>query len=125
MKIKLDFVTNSSSACFLLSIHKNSLGELLEYISELNEDPEATNEGVRTYFTATSLEQLQEYTNDRPFDWASKPSGLQFINFSEEKYNRCKELIEEGGAVIEVWVDYGVCETFEHDWEAEIVETSS
>ena len=125
MKIKLDFVTNSSSACYLLSIPENSLPELLNYISELNQEPEASNEGVRTYFSATTLKELQEYTHDGPFDWASKPGGLQFNNLSENNYITCKEILDSGGTVIEVWVDYGACETFDRDWKDNIVAETS
>jgi len=125
MKIKLDFVTNSSSACYLLSIPENSLPDLLTYISELNQEDEASNEGVRTYFSATTLNELQEYTHDGPFDWASKPGGLQYINLTEDSYNTCKEIIDNRGTVIEVWVDYGVCEIFDNDWKDNIIRECS
>lgn len=121
MRIKLDFVTNSSSACYILAIPIDRFAEVKHYIAELNEHPEASNEGVRTYFSASTLKELQDHTNDGPFDWASRPFGLNFTNLSEESYNVCKTSIEMGESVFEVWVDYGVCEDFADYWKEHII----
>ena len=125
MKIKLDFVTNSSSACFLMSIPKEEVHELMNSISAYNDLSEATNEGVRCYFSADTLKSLQEYTNDGALDWASLPGGPQFIRMSESNYEECKAEIEKGCSVAEVWVDYNVCERFTDEWKDEIIMENS
>ena len=125
MKIKADFITNSSSACFFVAVPKDTLQEFKNYISDLDNDPDACNEGVRYYWEGNSLKELQRYTNDGPLDWASLPGGPQFINVSEKLYNKCKKQIDNGNTVIEVTVDYNVCEKFVGCWEYNIIEETS
>jgi hypothetical protein len=122
MKIKVDFVTNSSSACFLMAIPESQIDNLEKYVAELNEDPEASNEGVRIYMLATNMNELNEFTHDGPFDWASRPGGLQYINLSEEAHSLCKEAIQKGDVAVQVWVDYNVCDQFDNDWQNQILE---
>jgi hypothetical protein len=125
MKIKLDFVTNSSSTCFLLVIPENISDELKESIEYYNDDPEGWSEGTRSYLFTNKLKELQEFTNDGPLDWASLPGGPQFHNLSENDYNEYKEIIENGDTVVKVWVDYNVCESFENRWKNYIIRTVS
>lgn len=121
MKVKLDFVTNSSSSCFLMSIPKDEFEDLESSIRRMNNDPDAYNEGVRFYMHCETLTELQEYTNDGPLDWASIPGGPQFWNLNEDSYNLAKKVLNEGNIVVEVAVDHNMCERFYDVWRNSIL----
>ena len=114
MKIKSDFVTNSSSTCYVVSFrNENHLLDFEQYMHELDRDPDASNEGVRFYEIFRNLKELQEYVNDGPLDWARKPMGPRFINMGADSYKIFKEVVDKGEIVGELAVDYNVCEKFE------------
>ena len=116
MKIKNDFVTNSSSSCFIVTVEPDEVEGYLEYITELAGHPDAVNEGVACYFISTEMQELSEFTNGRPYDWASKPMGMRFWNMSEGEFNMCKGIIESGAAAAYTRVDWNVCSLFRRDW---------
>ena len=125
MKLRSDFVTNSSSVGYILGIHMDGLENLQVFLQALSEDPDAANEGVRTYMECQTMEELVEYVQGGPFDWASKPFGLDFKNMSEDTFEKCKEVVENNGAVMEVWIDYGVCEEFADEYQHAILDDLS
>jgi len=122
MKIKNDFVTNSSSSCFIVTVEPDEVEGYLEYITELASHPDAANEGVACYFISTEMQELIEFTNGRPYDWASKPMGMRFWNMSEGEFNMCKGIIESGAAAAYTRVDWNVCKIFRRDWGDHILE---
>jgi len=123
MKIRLDHVTNSSSSGFIVSLKAEERKPFEEFMAELDNHQDAQNEGVRIYMIAETVDQLNEYTNGRPFDWASKPCGLNFDQLTQQQYKLCKEIIKDGGLAVECWVDYNVCENFEDAYSHIVVES--
>jgi len=123
MKIKLDFITNSSSSGFILSLRKENRDAFEEYMDNLNHHSDAGNEGVRIYMIADSVERLNKYTDERAIDWITRATAVQYDNLSEANYKTCKEIIEEGGVAVECWVDYNVCEKFDEDYGSNIIES--
>jgi hypothetical protein len=113
MRIKFDFVTNSSSTAYILALHPDSLDSIEEFVAKLGEDNPDTNEGIGTDKEYRTLIELQEYVNNGPFDWVSKCRGLQYENMSEANYKVCKAAIEDGLMVMFVYVDHDLTDEFE------------
>lgn len=95
MKVKSDFVTNSSSNCYLvLDISKNGrfkeIDEVLEKCSNELEYVDLAQLDCTFY----NLRDLDEYTNDGPLDWVQEVMGPKMWNLGMDTYAACKEIFE-------------------------------
>jgi hypothetical protein len=91
MKIKQDFVTNSSSTSYLISCSKPLLIEKESIIHDLFKSI------LKHFDVINTVEELTEYWED------------QYGNIEEipEYYNKCLEVINNGGSIISANIDYG------------------
>jgi len=125
MKIRTDFVTNSSSVGYVVVIDPDELDGLKEFVKKLDQHEDAGNEGVRFHYIFETKKQLDEHTNDGPLDWARLPGGPRFININQSRYNEWLEHINEGSIICYVAVDREVCDDFEISWRDRVIQTDS
>ena len=95
MKIKTDFVTNSSSSCYILAFDQESFIDFDNFLDKFTD-------GIEVMQKATTLEELDQMYFD-----------------SQESMLKAKELMNKGGTIISIDVSdelgYGLIECTKFD----------
>lgn len=124
MKVKQDFVTNSSSVCYVVSAESEEMrDDMIELVQKIAKLPVAGNEGAEATYIGNTIKELNEYTQGRPWDWASEPRGIDYYNLGESSYERCKELIEQGHHILIARIDWNANHYFDERYEEYILDS--
>ena len=111
MKVKLDFVTNSSSCCYLIAsdvrLFKKDLLKMGIRDSSINH-----------FKCIGDKEKLISFTEGlgQKCDWVKKATGpKQFWGMRKEWYEKAKDIIEDGGYIVTIDIErnYDDVEQFE------------
>lgn len=123
MKIKNDFVTNSSSTSFVISITKDVEHKFIEFMDSFHvNDSERYNEsGIGYVFE--NIQELQEYTNNGPVDWVKRITGPKFVNMRRDNYEKCLAVLKDSDNIIYyVFIDSNTIEKFSNsEWYNNII----
>ena len=94
MKAKLDFVTNSSSVCYLISLPKR-LTKITLKLEGIK------NKCINDFLCTNKNTRLIQYIDQEPCDWIKKATGpTKFYYASKEWYDLAKAELDNGEWVL-------------------------
>ena len=88
----------------------------------MNKLPEGQGEGSSCVYFGNSIDKLNSYTQDAPWDWISKAKGLEYIRLGKSEYNTFLEQIELGYKVMLVKIDHNITDLFTDKYSSLILE---
>jgi hypothetical protein len=99
MKIKADFITNSSSTMYVIAVDKKFLRKNFEDYFTLR-----TGEYFNFF---DDLTRLVRYTQQKDVDWITEATKMpiDFWGMSEDEFKECQEILDEGKFVVHLQVD--------------------
>ena len=96
MKIKTDFVTNSSSIVFLIIDNGDPPVDIQTFLWEKG----ARKKDIEKYAFFKTIEQIEIYNNNgRPLDWVTKITGPRYHRIGEDFYDEGRDLIRKGNCL--------------------------
>ena len=104
MKVRLDFVSNSSSSSYLVAVNKEDEDKPIECeivireqfnLEDLVEDKIKSIKDLQKYFESEHLLEGMTFDNVEDWDW----------KWGQETYVNAKKAIEEGKTILVCWTD--------------------
>jgi hypothetical protein len=99
MKIKADFVTNSSTTMYIIAFNE-------KYIRKNFEEHFTLKTGE--YFNSfDNILKLIKYTQQRDVDWITEATKMpiEFWSMSKDEFKECEEILDEGKFAVHLQID--------------------
>ncbi len=99
MKIKADFITNSSSTMYIIEFNKEFLRKNFEEFFTLR-----TGEYFRSF---NDMSSLVKYTQDKDVDWITEVTKhpIEYWGMGEDEFKEATRIIEEGNHAVYLVAD--------------------
>ncbi len=93
MKIKQDFVTNSSSTSYIFSCNEDILSKLKEIIKRIHNTYVVSEFNFHYY---KSRKEINDATQGKPLDWVQEATGPEFNVYTQYEYNSLIKALKIG-----------------------------